>query len=94
MKKKTLTLKLLTNVPKQHGYKYNEHFCTDKGCYTIYSRGGKKFYLHGDKSSTLMMLPDTPFKNPTDAKNYLRRRINRKSNYESANKRRKLRDMS
>lgn len=63
-------------------YKYYTHFCTNKGCYEIWSRDSKRYYIDGGRNATLLMLPDTPFKKPSEAIKYLKRRLAQKGNFD------------
>jgi len=78
---KDIRMNKLKNYEKPVGYKYYNHFCTDKGCYIIWSRDGKRFYIDGGKDSKLFSLPDTPFKKSSDAVKYLKIRLQKKGLY-------------
>jgi len=78
---KDVRMNRLKNYEKPSGYKYYNHFCTDKGCYIIWSRDGKRFYIDGGKDSKLILLPDTPFKKSSDAITYLKKRLLKKGLY-------------
>ena len=69
----------LKNYQKPKGYKYYNYFITGRGDYEIYSRDGKRFYIHGVKNSTLLLLSNTPFESITKAKNYLNKRLRMKN---------------
>jgi len=79
-------LSILRNYEKPKGYRYYNYFLTRKGDYLIWSRDGKRFYLDGTRKSQLMLLPDTPFKSITEAKDYLRKRVAMKGNFPSYSK--------
>jgi hypothetical protein len=77
---------ILRNLEKPYGYRYYQHFMTNKGDYVIYSRDGKRYYISRTLNSELLLLPDMPFKNVTEAKAYLDRRLQFKSNLPISNK--------
>ena len=69
---------IMLNVPKRNSYIYDSNFVLDGfGTYNIYSRDGERYFLDGGNNAKLLLLPDTPFKNPTEAKNYLKERAKR-----------------
>lgn len=69
------------NIPTPYGYKYYSSFESPMGMYIIWSRDGKRYYLDGGNNAELLMLPDTPFKNPTSAKGYIMKRIRLKDKF-------------
>lgn len=68
-------------IPTPYNYKYYSSFESPMGMYVIWSRDGKRYYLDGGNNAELLMLPDTPFKNATEAKKYLIQRIIKKDKF-------------
>jgi len=75
-------MQMLKNYQKPFGYKYYNYFVTKKGDFVIWSRDGKRYYIDATQNTIFgniisVRLPNTPFKSPMKARNYLKKLVNK-----------------